>query len=75
MPAQIHYTTHDPFRDQAGIDAVTAQVSGAGASVETFDYPGAGHLFTDPSLPTEYDAHATELLWSRVLPFCGNPPT
>lgn len=75
VPAQIHYTTRDPFRDQAGIDAVAAQVSGAGASVETFDYPGAGHLFTDPSLLSEYDAHATELLWSRVLPFCKLPPT
>ena len=34
-----------------------------------FDYPGDGHLFTDPTLPDEFDADATELLWSRVLPF------
>lgn len=74
VPAQIHYTTADPFRNQAWIDAVAAQVRSAGASVEVFDYPGAGHLFTDPSLPTEYDAHAADLLWSRVLPFCATPP-
>jgi dienelactone hydrolase len=38
--------------------------------VQVFDYPGGGHLFTDSSLPREYDRRATELLWSRVLPFC-----
>ncbi|GAA1206737.1 hypothetical protein GCM10009655_02330 [Rhodoglobus aureus] len=46
----------------------------AWASVEVFDYPGAGHLFTDSSLPAEFDAESTELLWSRVLPFCASPP-
>jgi len=74
VPAQIHYTRADPFRNQAGIDAVTAQVCCAGASIEIFDYPGDGHLFTDASLPREYDVQATTLLWSRVLPFCAAPP-
>lgn len=73
VPAQIHYTTHDPFRNQAGINAVAAQVRDAGASVEIFDYPGAGHLFTDSTLPIEYDPDAADLLWSRVLPFCALP--
>lgn len=73
VPAQIHYTTGDPFRNQAWIDAVAAQVRAAGASVEVFDHPSAGHLFTDPSLDTEYDAQAADLLWSRVLPFCAVP--
>lgn len=75
VPAQIHYTTSDPFRNQAWVDAVAAQVGAAGASVEVFDYPGAGHLFTDPSLVTEYDPGAAALLWSRVLPFCAAPST
>jgi len=74
VPAQIHYTTADPFRNQAWIDAVVAQVRSAGASIEVFGYPGAGHLFTDPSLPSEYDAQTADLLWSRVLPFCAAPP-
>ena len=73
VPAQIHYTTNDPFRNQAGIDAVIAQVRAADAAVEMFDYPGAGHLFTDSSLAAEYDPKAAELLWSRVLPFCALP--
>ncbi|MDT0263115.1 dienelactone hydrolase family protein [Jatrophihabitans lederbergiae] len=71
VPAQIHYTTADPFRNQEWIDAVVAQVKSAGAAVEIFDYPGAGHLFTDSSMPAEYDQRSTELLWSRVLPFCA----
>lgn len=74
VPAQIHYTVDDPFRSQAEIDAVATVVNDAGASMEIFDYAGAGHLFTDPSLPNEFDAQATELLWSRVLPFCTSPP-
>jgi len=73
VPAQIHYTLADPFRNQAWIDTIAALVRSAGASIEVFDYPGAGHLFTDPSLPTEYDASAAELLWSRVMPFCAAP--
>jgi dienelactone hydrolase len=44
-------------------------VTEAGGTLEVFDYPGSGHLFTDPSLPAEYDGAATELLWTRVLPF------
>jgi len=70
VPAQIHYSQHDPFRSQEWIEAVTADVRAAGASIEIFDYPGSGHLFTDPSLPQEYDEPATELLWQRVLAFC-----
>lgn len=71
VPAQIHYTVDDPFRSQDMIDAVAAQVRAAGASVEVFDYPGAGHLFTDASMPEEYDEKSAELLWSRVLTFCA----
>jgi dienelactone hydrolase len=71
VPAQIHYAVDDPFRDQAWVESVASSVRSAGGSVEAFDYPGTGHLFTDPSLPAEYDAEAAELLWSRVLPFCA----
>ena len=69
LPAQIHYSLDDPFRRQEWIDAVAADATRAGGRVETFDYPGTGHLFTDPSLPAEYDSAATELLWQRALAF------
>jgi dienelactone hydrolase len=71
VPAQIHYTEGDPFRNQGWIDAVAALVRASGSEVELFDYPGDGHLFTDPSMPDEYDAKAAEALWARVLAFCA----
>jgi len=69
VPAQLHYTLGDPFREQGEIDGTVAQVHAAGGRIDTFDYPGDGHLFTDASLPKEYDADSTELLWQRSLGF------
>jgi dienelactone hydrolase len=71
VPAQIHYTLDDPFRQQESIDAVSKAIHSAEAPVEIFDYPGSGHLFTDVSLPLEYDAASSELLWQRVIAFCA----
>jgi dienelactone hydrolase len=71
MPVQVHYTEADPFRHQEWIDSVIDDARRAGAAVEVYDYPGTGHLFTDPSLPGEYDEEAAELLWQRALEFCA----
>ncbi|GAB3607324.1 dienelactone hydrolase family protein [Conyzicola nivalis] len=68
VDSQSHQKVDDPFRDPVEQQAL-ADVAAAGATLELFDYPGTGHLFTDPTLPDEYDPEATELLWSRVLPF------
>ena len=69
VDSQSHQTADDPFRE----DEITAQavrdVETAGGRLELFDYPGRGHLFTDPTLSAEYDPDATALLWTRVLPF------
>jgi len=73
VPAQIHYTSGDPRRRQEWLDALRTEIGTAEASVTTFDYPGDGHLFTDPSRPAEYDEHATVLLWDRALTFCRTP--
>ncbi|MCU1456414.1 MAG: dienelactone hydrolase [Actinomycetia bacterium] len=70
VPAQIHYAVGDPMRRQDWVDAVLASVREAGAGADSFEYPGHGHLFTDPSLPEEYDEHSAELFWDRVLDFC-----
>jgi len=69
LPGQIHYALDDPFRNQEGIDAVLSAARAANAEVAMFDYPGHGHLFTDASLPEEFDPEAAELLWDRVLSF------
>jgi dienelactone hydrolase len=68
VDSQSHQKVDDPFRDPVEEQAA-ADVAAAGGTLEIFDYPGSGHLFTDPTLPAEYDAEATELMWSRVLPF------
>lgn len=68
VDTQSHQTVGDPFRDPV-VEQARRDVSAAGGTLELFDYPGDGHLFTDPTLPQEYDAEATELMWSRVLPF------
>ena len=73
VDSQSHQTVGDPFRDPVE-DQARRDVEAAGGKLELFDYPGDGHLFTDPTLPAEYDAESTELLWTRVLPFvraCG----
>lgn len=73
VPVQIHYAVDDPFRNQDWIDAFIAEVRTAGAPLDLhLDYPGVGHLFTDPSLPGEYDAESAELLWKRVLAFVND---
>jgi dienelactone hydrolase len=74
VPAQTHSTLGDPWREQEEIDLAVRDVEAGGGTLEVFDYPGDGHLFNDTSLPAEYDAEATELMWSRALPFvasCG----
>lgn len=74
VPAQIHYSADDPFRNQEWIDDVIASVREADGTVEFYEYPGAGHLFSDPSLPDEYHSDNAELLWERVIEFCTGQP-
>ena len=68
VDSQSHQKVVDRFRDPVDEQAA-ADVAAAGGTLEIFDYPGEGHLFTDPTLPDEYDAEATDLMWSRMLPF------
>jgi dienelactone hydrolase len=77
VPAQTHSTVADPWREKEELDQTVADVEAGGGIIEVFDYPGSGHLFTDPTLPAEYDPVATETFWSRALPFvraCGRRP-
>ncbi len=69
VPAQTHSTLADPWREQDEIDQTVRDVEAGGGSIEVFDYPGSGHLFSDPTLAAEYDPAATEQLWGRVLAF------
>ena len=69
VPAQVHATLGDSMRRQEWHDALTASIRAAGAPLEVFDYEGHGHLFTDASLPDEFDAEATAALFGRVVAF------
>ncbi len=70
VPVQIHYALDDQQRRQEWADALVESANAAGAPVDMFDYRGSGHLFTDASLPKEYDPASAELLWERVVTFC-----
>jgi dienelactone hydrolase len=69
VPVQIHQGTEDPFKEPEELAALGDAVRSSGASFQLFEYPVPGHLFSDPSLPGEYDAEAAELMYSRVLEF------
>jgi dienelactone hydrolase len=71
VDAQIHYAIGDPRRPEGWAEAVAESVAAAGAKVDFYEYPGHGHLFTDASLPDEYDPDAADLLWQRVYAFCS----
>ncbi|PZS34704.1 MAG: dienelactone hydrolase [Pseudonocardiales bacterium] len=78
VPAQIHCTLGDPLRPAGWAETVARSVTTAGGHIDLHEYPGTGHLFTDASLPDEYDPAAAELLWQRVHAFCqqhGQPAT
>jgi dienelactone hydrolase len=72
VPAQTHSMLGDPWREQAEIDQTLRDIEAARSHIDVFDYPGSGHLFSDPTLPEEYDAEATRIMWGRVLPFVAS---
>ncbi|MEU3962317.1 dienelactone hydrolase family protein [Streptomyces buecherae] len=68
LPVQLHVADPDPFEPHDWLSAWYLRMGRAGADVEVFRYPGAGHLFTDPELP-DYDAEAAENAWKVALAF------
>jgi dienelactone hydrolase len=69
VPAQIHTTIDDPWREQEGIDGVAQAVKAAGGEIEVFDYPGSGHLFADSSKADEYQPAEADLMMTRIKAF------
>jgi acetyl esterase/lipase len=58
------------YQPAAEVIAWVQNMTDAGAAVEVFRYPGAGHLFTD-SGTTDHDGPAADLAWRRCLHFLG----
>jgi dienelactone hydrolase len=68
LPVQLHVAEDDEFESAAELAVWRKAMTAAGADVELFTYPDAGHLYTDPELPDHAPAAAT-LTWQRVLAF------
>ncbi|MGW0608766.1 dienelactone hydrolase family protein [Streptomyces sp. NPDC002644] len=68
LPVQLHVAEPDPFETDDWLSSWYLQMRRAGADVEVFRYPGAGHLYTDPGLP-DHDAEAAEATWRVALGF------
>jgi dienelactone hydrolase len=66
---QVHAADpDDAFVPAERVAALAAAARAAGADLEVFRYPGAGHFFTDRDLP-DHDPAAAALAWRRVLAF------
>jgi dienelactone hydrolase len=72
LRVQLHIADPDVYQDADEVSAWERGMTGAGAAVRVFRYPGAGHLFTDPGTP-DHDSPAAELAWQRALSFLAGP--
>jgi dienelactone hydrolase len=70
FPVQLHIADPDVYQAPAEVAAWEQGMTDAGAAVQVFRYPVAGHLFTDPSLP-DHDGQGAALAWQRSLSFLG----
>ncbi|MFJ3901992.1 dienelactone hydrolase family protein [Streptomyces sp. NPDC090025] len=68
LPVQLHVAEPDPFETDDWLSAWYLQMRKAGADVEVYRYRGAGHLYTDETLP-DHDPEAAERTWTVALGF------
>jgi dienelactone hydrolase len=68
VPVQAHVAEPDAFIPEDDVAAWHKAAAEVGVAAELFRYAGAGHFFTDPSLP-DHHAEATALLWQRAAAF------
>lgn len=68
LPVQLHIADPDTYQAAAEVAAWEQGMTDAGAALQVFRYPGAGHLFTDPSL-ADHDGQGAALAWQRSLTF------
>lgn len=63
---QMHYSVNDPWIDEGMPEHLLRSAARAGARTEHYLYPGASHLFADPTKP-DYVKESADLMWDRVL--------
>ncbi|MFC7624107.1 dienelactone hydrolase family protein [Microlunatus sp. GCM10028923] len=64
-PVQTHVAVGDRFAPEDRLVAFQDSVAATGADGALFRYPGAGHFFTDPTLP-DHDPGAAASTWQRI---------
>jgi dienelactone hydrolase len=67
-PVQAHMAEPEPFDDEAFLQQWIDDARRLPVALEVFRYPGAGHYFTDRTLP-DHDPAAAELALGRALSF------
>jgi len=66
VPVQLHVGSDDPFAPDDQLTAFRESAVAVHARASVYEYPGAGHFFTDPTSP-DHDAGAALSTWARVL--------
>lgn len=69
LPVQIHYADKDPWRDESYVEKFLKQVNASGSPAHFFEYSSNGHLFTDSTLPDEYNEEETKKVYHHVTQF------
>lgn len=64
-PVQVHVAVGDRFAPPDQLAAYRASAARASAEATLHSYPGAGHFYTDSSLP-DHDPVATDRTWQHV---------
>ncbi|MBQ1050049.1 dienelactone hydrolase family protein [Micromonospora sp. C51] len=68
LRVHLHLADPDAYDPPDEVDQWQREMSAAGAALAVHRYPGAGHLFTDPTV-ADHDPVAAGLTWDRVLAF------
>ncbi|MEV6072110.1 dienelactone hydrolase family protein [Nocardia sp. NPDC052001] len=68
LPVQVHISASDRFAPAEQLTAWQARARRHGAVATVHTYPGAGHFYTDDTLP-DFDRRAAELTWERATRF------
>ena len=68
LRVQLHIADPDVYQSATQVADWELHLTIAGAAVRVFQYPGSGHLFTDPDTP-DHDGPAADLAWQRSLSF------
>jgi carboxymethylenebutenolidase len=64
-----HFAEKDEAYTPAQVEALEAELRGAGIDVEFFWYTGADHAFFNDTRPEVYDEDASRLAWDRTRAF------